>query len=237
MTKTTVQEAPAPYGKAVTEFCTLDDQRVVLHGVSWSTYKALLNDLGDSRACRLAFDSGDLEIMSPHFKHGRSEFTLGQMVVVLVEEFGLDCVPGASLTCEREDIEKAIEPDGCFYIQHANDVADCEKIDLAIHPPPDLMIEVDISTNSSRKLAICAALGVPEHWLYNGSALEIRLLKSGRYIVSEESAVFPGIPLSKIIAEFLKPRRRLLLANSHDFRLRIREEMRALSAGKKKRRI
>ena len=191
----TVQESAAPYGKAMMRPTTEGERRVILHGVSWATYKALSKDLGDSRACRLAFDSGEMEIMSPYSKHGNSEFRIGQLVVVLSGEFGLPCIGLGALTCDRDDLQKSIEPDGCFYIQHAHLFEDIDLVDLKIHPPPDLMIEVDISTNSMKKLPICQALGVPEHWRFDGYNLEIRILKNGNYFESTESLIFPGLPL------------------------------------------
>ncbi len=230
MTTTTLQESPAPYGVALARAAEIGEQRVLLHNVSWATYKALLKDLGDSRSCRLAFDSGELEIMSPHIPHENSQISLGQMVIILAEELGIPCRALGSWTCERADLQKGIEADGCFYIKHARQVRGLQKIDLDISPPPDLMIEVDFSTDSRNKLHICAALGVPEHWRFNGSVLEIRVLKSGRYFDAFESLAFPGIPLANEVARFVQISNDDLTSMNYQFRKWVRQELRKQTA-------
>lgn len=225
MSATTVQESAAPYGKVLATPAARGEQRVILHGVSWGTYKALVDDLGNSRSCRLAFNSGELEIMSPHYKHENSHIAIGQIVLILAKESGLKCQPAGALTCEREDLLKAIEPDCCFYIQHFLDVSDCDEIRLPAQPPPDLMVEVDISNSSINKLSICSALGVPEHWRYDGKKLEIRILKDGTYNLSDRSAAFPGLQFANVLPEFIRSGRRDFLAMSDKFRAWVRQEL------------
>lgn len=226
MSASTLQESAAAYGRTLTGTATTAERRVVLHGVSWATYKALSKDLGDDRNCRLAFDLGELEIMSPQIPHEGSQFGIGQMVVILAEELGLPCRPLGSLTCEREDLSKAIEPDGCFYIQSLKQIKGVRKLDLSIHPPPDLIVEVDISTNSMRKLPICAALGVPEHWRFDGSKLEIRILKGGQYYESTESLAFPDILFANKIPEFVEMIHDDVTVMNRQFRAWVRAELR-----------
>jgi len=223
---TTVQESAAPYGRSIAR-TNASERRVILHGVSWDTYKALSKDLGEDTHCRLAFDSGDLEIISPQsHRHGKTEYRIGNLVSILAEELGLECEGAGHMTCEREDVQKAIEPDGCFYIQHAHVIEGLDSIDLTIHPPPDLMIEVDISTHSMKKLGICAALGVPEHWRYDGEILEIRNLKDGRYFESKESLAFPRLPLTEKIPEMLKLKTGDAISMIREFRAWVRGELR-----------
>jgi hypothetical protein len=64
---------------------------------------------------------------------------------------------------------------------------------LTVDPPPDLVIEVDITRSSLDKLPIYAALGVPEVWRYTDGAVEIRCLTADTYLVSDASRVLPGI--------------------------------------------
>jgi len=226
MNATIVQESAAPYGKAMVRNVTEGERRVILHGVSWATYKALSKDLGEDTHCRLAFDSGDLEIMSPQSStHGKSELRIAQLVFILAEELGLRCEGVGHFTCSRDDLQKAIEPDGCFYIQHALSIANCDHIDLECHPPPDLMIEVDLSTNSLKKLPICAALGVPEHWRFNGEKLEIRILRARNYFESTESLAFPGLNLITTIPDMLKSATDAI-SMTQKFRAWVRSELR-----------
>ena len=220
-----VEEAVVPYGVTAPAIDTPGERRVLLHGVRWDTYKSILKDIGDSRACRFAFNSGELEIMSPLQRHESSQFSIGHLIVALVDELGLECIGLESLTCEREDLQKAIEPDGCFYIRNFARINGITEIDFTIHPPPDLMIEVDISTNSMNKLPICAALGVPEHWRFDGEKLEIRLLRNGRYVESTASLSFPHLPLTEKVPEMLKIARHGVLAMGRTFRKWIRDEL------------
>ena len=232
MSESTVQEAMAPYGLIAAPLAVAGEKRVLLHGVSWSTYKALLKDLGNSRSSRLTFDSGELEIMSPLDIHEDAQFGIGQLVTILVDEFGLECRALGSLTCERQDLDKAIEPDGCFYIQHFKDVKGVKTIELGVHPPPDLMIEIDITTDSLNKLPICAALGVLEHWRYNAKSLEIRILKNGSYFESAESLAFPGMLFAKRMPEFLHMHVDGLMSMQRSFRAWIRDELRKRKTSK-----
>jgi len=40
-------------------------QRVQLQGVNWNEFVAILDELGDKRACRIAYSEGILEIRMP----------------------------------------------------------------------------------------------------------------------------------------------------------------------------
>src|SRR6476660_1416235 len=91
---------------------------VLLAGISWFTYEALLADLED-RPIRLTYDRGNLEIMAPTFNHERCKRKIGRMVETLAEEKGLAYISGGSTTFRMEVLEKGLEPDDCFYIEHA----------------------------------------------------------------------------------------------------------------------
>ena len=41
------------------------EQKVTFHNVSWETYERLIEERGESRVPRFAYDRGELEIMSP----------------------------------------------------------------------------------------------------------------------------------------------------------------------------
>ncbi|MBX3449915.1 MAG: Uma2 family endonuclease [Planctomycetaceae bacterium] len=94
----------------------------------------------------------------------------------------------------REDLQSGLEPDACFYIEHEADVRDHEEIDLAIHPPPDLVLEVEISRSTAGRLAIYAEMGVPEVWRTDGDVLRMcRLDEEGTYREVRESQALPGL--------------------------------------------
>ncbi len=99
-----------------------DTQRVVLHNISWQTYQAMLTDMGDHRAARLAYDHGTLEIIMPSDLHEFIKHLLERIVVALTEELNLKVRGVGSVTLDREDLEKGVEPDSGFYIQNASQI-------------------------------------------------------------------------------------------------------------------
>ena len=174
------------------------EQKIILQGVSWETYERLLADLQDSSAPRLTYDRGTLEIMSPSGEHERYNRTIALIVEVLAEETNVDVDNLGSTTFQREDIKRGFEPDSCFYIRNAEAVRNRESIDLAVDPPPDLVVEIDITSPSLNKFPIFAQVGVPEVWRYDGRELMIFELVEGAYIKREASIAFPIITSSAI---------------------------------------
>lgn len=202
------------------------EQRVSLSDVQWETFQALLHDVGPARG-RLAFDQGQLEIMSPSYDHETLSRLLGLLVHALTDELGIAMRSAGSTTLERADQQRAVEPDECFYIGRHAEVSDRLALDLVRDPPPDLVIEVDISRSSRVRMAVYAALGVPEVWRWSGSQLEILTLQpSGGYQVAPVSGLFPLLPVGEI-AQFLG-RRRVQDDNAivRAFRLWVREGFR-----------
>ena len=89
-------------------------------------------------------------------------------------------------------------------VYDAQDEIEFQSLDHYNYPPADLMIEVDMTHISLNKLPICAALGVPEHWRFDGEKLEIRVLKNGKYVEVNESAAFPKLPLKEALPKFIQ---------------------------------
>ena len=116
---------------------------VQLKDISWQMYEAILEDMGEGYAARLAYHKGTLEIRMPLPKHERAKSILGDLVKVLLEELDIDCEPLGSTSFKREDMETGVEPDDCFYIQNEAAIRGKERVDLTIDPPPDLAIEID----------------------------------------------------------------------------------------------
>jgi Uma2 family endonuclease len=178
-------------------------QRFILHGVSWATYQRLLDDFKESHAAHFAFDRGVLEIMVLSTKHERPNRTLALLVEVLAEELNMDIQRLGSTTFAREDLAKGFEPDSCFYIQNEARIRGKEEVDLAVDPPPDLVIEIDITSPSLNKFPIYAQIGVPEVWRYDGRRVQMFALANRQYATIEQSAVFPLLS-SAIATAFLE---------------------------------
>ncbi len=177
-------------------------QRIILQNISWQTYKTLLVELGDHRALRLAYVQGSLEITMPSDRHETYKQLLERMVNTLTEELNLRVKGFASVTLNREDLQRGSEPDSCYYIKNVDRIQG-RRIDLSTDPPPDLVIEVDITSLSSSRLAIYTQLGIPEIWRCRGEMVEFYQLQNGEYISSEYSYNFPIVSIA-IINQFLQ---------------------------------
>jgi len=176
--------------------------RVLLQNVSWSTYESLLRDRLDGASPRFTYDRGDLSIMvtSPH--HEEINRTLSLLIELLAEEFGIESRAFGSTTYRRKDLKRGFEPDSCFYFRNEAQVRGKKSLDLTVDPPPDLVIEIDISNPSLNKLPIFAAFGVPEVWRFNGRELEILILEREEYIGTNQSKALPSVS-TEVITGFL----------------------------------
>ncbi|MCI0489826.1 MAG: Uma2 family endonuclease [Blastocatellia bacterium] len=174
------------------------EQRVILRGVSWATYESLLADRVSSSSPHFTYDRGVLEIMSPSTKHERLNRRIATLVEVIAEEWEIELDNLGSNTFKREDLHRGFEPDTCFYIQNVNRIIDKEQIDLKSDPPPDLVIEIDISHSSLDKMPVYAAIGVPEIWRWEGNQMAIYILADGEYLSAERSAALPRVSAAVI---------------------------------------
>jgi Uma2 family endonuclease len=182
----------------------LAEQRVILDNISWQTYLAILNDADNCRG-RMTYDRGVLEIMAPSKLHEQVKGLIGRMVEAFTEEFDIDIESVGSTTFKRADLERGFEADECYYIQHAAEVRGKDEIDMRIDPPPDLLIEVDISRSSLSKFGIYGALGVPEVWRYDGERLQFYVLQAEGYVEVQDSSVLPLLSASQLL-HFLSQR-------------------------------
>jgi len=173
------------------------EQRVVLQNVSWETYERLLAEIVDSAGTRFTYDEGSLEITVVSFAHENPNRTLAYLVEIVAEETARDLFRAGSTTFKRKDLAKGFEPDSCFYIDHAEQVRGKEELDLVTDPPPDLVIEVDITRSSLSRFPIFAALGVPEVWRFDGDRVTMHRLERGRYAPIEASLALPPLTASQ----------------------------------------
>jgi len=168
----------------------VESSLVVLHPIAWSTYQALLADLGEHRAARLAYDRGTLEIKMPSTLHELLNRLLERIITTLTEELGMSILSLGSTRFDFEALEQGVEPDSCFYIQNAEQV-NFDELMPPQNVPPDLVIEVDITSSSKSRLKIYKAMGVPEIWCYNREGIAILRLQDSEYVAREASPTFP----------------------------------------------
>jgi Uma2 family endonuclease len=176
------------------------DNTIILKPVSWSTFNQLLKDLGDHRGQRLAYNCGILEIMSPLGIHENNNRLIESLILIMTDELGLNLKKFGSLTLRQDKTQQGVEPDSCYYLQNEPQVRSKQHIDLTIDPPPDLVLEIDITSGSLDKLPIYANLGIPEIWRYDGQRLSVFILslESKEYKQSENSSVFSCLPLEQV---------------------------------------
>jgi Uma2 family endonuclease len=174
------------------------EQRTVLHNVSWETFEALLKDTGEDRGSRFAYDCGTLEIMTPLFEHENPKSNFGNFIIALAEELDIEIRSAGSTTLKRKLAKRGIEPDACYYIQKEAAIRGKETLDLETDPPPDLAIEIDITSSSVNKFNIYSALGITELWKYNGQDLKFYQLLEGQYLECEYSIAFAMVSVHDI---------------------------------------
>lgn len=189
----------------ITKTLLLPEQRTVLNQVSWQTFINLLNDLGDNRVIRLYYDQGVLEIMTPLGEHENNNRFIECLIGVIADELNLNLKRFGSLTLKREELLKGAEPDSCYYLENEPLVRHKQNINLESDPPPDLVLEIDITSSSLDKQTIYAAFEIPELWRYNGQELEVFVLDktTQSYQNSIQSLHFPWLPL-EVIPQYIR---------------------------------
>jgi Uma2 family endonuclease len=183
----------------------ISENRVLLYGVSWETFERLLADVGDRRSTLFHYINGTLEIMSPLSLHEGSNRFIEALLGVFVDELEIDMRRLGSLLMKIPELKVGGEPDSCYYIKNEVVIREKENVIVGQDPPPDLVLEVDITSPSDRRLPIYALLGVPEVWRYDGYSLEFLGLENGEYVPIENSLSFPTLPAA-IIVEYVQKR-------------------------------
>lgn len=174
---------------------TFAEHRVLIDGVSWQTYSALVDE-SEHASGRMSYDEGTLEIMCPAMPHESSKSLIGRMIDMFTFIRRTDIRSSASTTFRRNDLQRGFEADESYYIQNAELIRGKREIDLSIDPPPDLVVEVEITRSALNKLRMFASMGIPEVWRYDGKILSIGYLQSDRYTESDVSHVLPGFPIA-----------------------------------------
>lgn len=184
------------------------EERITLYDVSWETYQSLLADHVDRQTPRLTYNRGTLEIVgSLSLPREESNAILWSFVEHAATEWSLDTYCVGSMTFVHPGLRLGFSPDTAFYIQHAPHLRRVGQIDPNIHPPPDLVIEIDVSTDSLDKLPVYAGFGVPEVWRVRDGDVTVYTLRpdgTGEYDAAGPSVVLPpldGETLTRFLSE------------------------------------
>jgi Uma2 family endonuclease len=180
-------------------------QRVILENVTWKELETIIEELGEHRAARIAYDRGRLEIMSPLPEHEFDKEIISDLVKALLEQLDVEFISLGSTTFKNQFMAQGIEPDQCFYIKNEAVIRGKKRLDLTIDPPPDLALEIDITSRTH--LDIYQDLKVPEVWRFENGILQINILQDGVYVESKSSLNFPNLPLIPVIPQYLEKSR------------------------------
>ncbi|MGH7224256.1 MAG: Uma2 family endonuclease, partial [Gemmataceae bacterium] len=173
-------------------------QRFVLWNLGWQSYELIVEALNEQHV-RTTYDRGDLELMSTLPIHELIKVWFGHFILALSLELEFAYQSMAQMTFRRRDRDRGLEPDDCYYLASLEKVVDWSSLNLDRDPPPDLALEVDVTTSCLDRMGVYAGLGVPEVWRFDGEEWHIHLLGAdGAYRESPSSAALPYLPIPEI---------------------------------------
>ena len=163
---------------------------------TWKDYCQLRDSRGDGSIPRLKYHAGEILLMSPLPRHGREAHLIARIVEIILESQDRNYEAFTPITLELPEVG-GIEPDYCFYIDNWQAVVGKDRIDWQLDPPPDLVIEIDVTSYTSELDFL--PYNVPEVWLFKNDRLTIYQLADGKYQVSENSRYFPTFSMQNTI--------------------------------------
>ena len=178
------------------------DSTLVLHGRSWDEYEEVLKAVGENRGLRISYSEGTLQIITLSQEHEKYSDLIQDIVRLVSLRLRIRVLSFGSTTMKKQRKQKGLEPDYCFYVQTAQEIASKKHIDFNVDPPPDVAVEIDIHHDSLSKFSIYAALGVPEIWRYDERSLIIYHLVQGEYREALTSLALPMLT-AELLSKFL----------------------------------
>jgi Uma2 family endonuclease len=170
--------------------------------ISWDEFEAIQAAFDERPGIRVAYCDGTLELVSPLPAHERPNRIIADIVKAILDAQQRDWEDFGSSTLRRQPKLAGVEPDTALYIQNAERMRDCLRFDLEIDPPPDLAIESDLTSKTT--LEAYERLQVPELWIYGAGQLRINVIVDDRYLKSEQSLLFPELPIVALIPALLQ---------------------------------
>ncbi len=174
-----------------------EEQRFRISGIDWDTYESF-GDLLLDRHIRRTYDRGELELMTVSPEQERLKTFIGRLIETMALVVGIEIAGYGSITSKRKDLERGFEPDECYWIANEAKIRGRTNIDIAVDPPPDLVVEVEISRSALDRMALYASLGAPEVWRCDEESFRVCLLNpQGVYKEKEKSKAFPFLPIKE----------------------------------------
>jgi Uma2 family endonuclease len=174
---------------------------VVRLPATWQEYQALCQQRGDGSLPRMKYRDGEVLLMSPLPVHGRDAHLIANIVTTLLDHEGREYDAFTPVTMTLPE-ESGIEPDYCFYIDHWEAVSGKKRIDWQTDPPPDLVVEIDVTSYSAVEDYL--PYRVPEVWLFKKQTLLIYQLQETDYQLQTQSRFFPTIQLQATVSRCLQ---------------------------------
>lgn len=165
--------------------------RTIRHNVGWDEFERLVADNAAGPLSYAYFD-GTLEATPPSLTHESGVEFFRDFVATVSEESDIEIRAIGSTTIKRTHLRKGVEPDAAYYVRNEPLVRGKSDIDFAVDPPPDLVVEVDVTNDSMDKLPLFAALGFPEVWWYKSGRIQVLVLAGDGY-QPQASVAFPGV--------------------------------------------
>ena len=175
---------------------------IAFHNVAWEEYEELLAQVGEASGLRISYHDGKLKVMSLSSEHEKYVDFIKCLVAQIRVRLRINILFFGSATMRKRKHTKGNEPDACFYVQTADVIGNRIRLDFAVDPPPDVVVEVDVHHRSEENDPIYAALGVPEIWRYDERTVRILHLQGDEYIPVETSLALPMLT-AHILTEFL----------------------------------
>lgn len=166
---------------------------VLLTDITWDMYEKILEAFGERRL-RHTYADGMLEIMSPLNEHEWRKHFLGRLIEMMAWHTRTSIRGSASTTLRKKLKRRGLEPDESYYVANESKVRGRTDIDLRKDPPPDLVVEIDVTHKSLDRFEAYAKLGVPEIWRHDGKKLHfLKLDAKGSYLPVKHSPAFPRV--------------------------------------------
>lgn len=163
-------------------------------------YEKLLTQFQDRSIPRIRFRDNRILLMSPLPEHSNQVDILSDLIKILLRHKNIDWHSFTPLSLKLEG-KSGIEPDACFYIRNYQQILGKERLNLSIDPPPDLAIEIDVT--SFTRIEDYIPLAIPEVWIYKKGELYIYQFKNNTYLLTDTSKIFPDFRVKQTIPQYI----------------------------------
>jgi Uma2 family endonuclease len=203
---TTTPSQPAEAEAKPRDRADFEQRGVMWSDIGWKGYLTLLKLRGEHAFPRMVYLDGTVWLMTTSFPHERIKKRLGMLVMVVVEEVDIPCVPSGSTTFRRKKKNGGVEPDESFYLANEERVRGKAKLHLSEDPPPDLVVEAVQTHEADAAVEVYRRFGVPEVWICEESGMTILTLQAnGEYLGSDTSVSFPFLKAAEVLEWVNRP--------------------------------